>query len=202
MNFTLTPKQIEATKLHEKYRHVLLYGGARSGKNFVCIHSIITRALETRSDHLVVGKSLKSDTLPRVIELRFPDMEYQMNLTDSRLDFKNGSTVWFRGLDIRGVTEGFAAEHFSTIMFPQCDRIKLHEANNITVRLKKQGGLAMYTCRQRESRHWTYTAFDKTQPIPVEDIFVLECTILGCLNPSYNLNAASLEFQDYSKGGS
>ena len=80
----LTERQQQAWEvLAGPKTHVMLFGGSRSGKTFLLIRAIITRALNAAgSRHAVlrfrfnaVKQSICYDTWPRVLELCFPGVE-------------------------------------------------------------------------------------------------------------------------------
>jgi phage terminase large subunit len=71
-------------------RHTLIYGGSRSGKTFLIERAVLLRALKAPgSRHALLRyrataarSSLWLDTIPKVRQLCFPDVE----LTDHRQD--------------------------------------------------------------------------------------------------------------------
>ncbi len=78
----LTARQIEANELLAgQAKHICLVGGARSGKTFLLVRAIFMRAWSAPgSRHLIarlrknhVVASIGRDTLPKVMELCFPD---------------------------------------------------------------------------------------------------------------------------------
>ena len=89
--FHLTAKQVEANKLlGSGKRHVMLYGGARSGKTFLLCRAIVTRALKAPgSRHLIaryrfnhVKNSIGVDTMRKVLALCFPHVTYKLDKSD------------------------------------------------------------------------------------------------------------------------
>ena len=113
--FTLTAKQVEANKLlGSGKRHIMLYGGARSGKTFVLTRAIITRAIKSAgSRHLIaryrfnhVKNSVGLDTFPKVMKLCYPGLKYKIDKSDWYVKFPhNGAEIWFGGLDEKERTE-------------------------------------------------------------------------------------------------
>ncbi len=69
--------------------HCMLYGGSRSGKTFIAIYSLIVRASKYKSRHVVLRlnfnhckTSIWLDTLPKVLEIAFPNLPVEWNKTD------------------------------------------------------------------------------------------------------------------------
>jgi len=108
-----TAKQHEAIALLQgDARHVMLYGGSRSGKTFILLYALIVRALKTKSRHLIlrlhfnhVKTSIWHDTLPKVLDLICPNVPIEWNRSDYFISFPNGSEIWIGGLDDKERTE-------------------------------------------------------------------------------------------------
>ena len=86
--FNHTEKQHEAVRVLASGDEAALFGGSRSGKTFIIIRSIIIRACKTKSRHLIARfrfnhakTSIWYDTLPKVLELCFPDLKVTFNIT-------------------------------------------------------------------------------------------------------------------------
>ena len=74
--FTKHEKQSIATRLLAGFMYTMLYGGARSGKTFILLRSVIIRACRVKSRHVVLRLKFKHvkaavvlDTLPKVLAL-------------------------------------------------------------------------------------------------------------------------------------
>jgi phage terminase large subunit-like protein len=106
--FKLTKKQ-EALRdlIASDARHILLVGGGRSGKTFLFVRAIVTRALLIpNSRHCIVRfrynhvrASVWLQTFPAVMRLCFPTVTWEDARSDGYLKFPNGSEIWFAGLD-------------------------------------------------------------------------------------------------------
>ena len=175
----LTPDQQEARKLLGSIaRHIMLYGGSRSGKTFLIIYAIIVRALladksrhacfRFRFNHIKV--SIIHDTLPKVMDLCFPGMWAKCHLDkqDWFLTLPNGSEVWFGGLDDKERTEKILGQEHSTLYFNECSQIPFNSVTTALTRLAqkviKQDGRplrlkAFYDCNPPSDAHWTYKQF-------------------------------------------
>src|ERR1700761_6474048 len=112
--FKLTAKQEEANKvLASDATYCCLGGGSRSGKTFLIIRAQVTRRLKApgsrgavlrfRFGH--VKQSIIHDTFPKVMNLCFPQVDYELNRSDWFATFPGGSELWFGGLDDKERTE-------------------------------------------------------------------------------------------------
>ncbi|CAB4150514.1 Phage terminase large subunit [uncultured Caudovirales phage] len=158
-------------------RHVLLYGGSRSGKTYMVIFSILLRAmLAPRSTHLVarlhhnaVRKTLLQGTFAEVIRDRFPRVRVQVNLSDSVARLPNGSEIHFSGLDSEERVEKLLGMEFSSIYLNECSQIPWGVVPLIRSRLAQRptyrnsgGRMAVrmfYDLNPSGSRHWTAQEF-------------------------------------------
>ena len=105
--FSLTPKQQELRdKAASPARHVLAYGGSRSGKTFGFCYCVAVRALSApESRHLIarlhnidVRQAVMMDTWPAVMRAAFPGVGWTPNRQGRFITLPNGSEVWFGGL--------------------------------------------------------------------------------------------------------
>lgn len=104
-----SPKQVEVwDEIAERNpRHVLLYGGSRSGKTYMTIYSLLLRAvLAPRSRHLIarlhhnaVKRTIMMTTFADVLRDRFPAVRVEVNHSDQIARLANGSELHFSGLD-------------------------------------------------------------------------------------------------------
>lgn len=200
MSFIKTPKQIEAIdKLNGPAKHVLLYGGARSGKSFVIVRNIVLRSLKTKSRHVILRKhfahvkqSVWLDTLPRVIELCFPLVKDKLvwNQSDYYLQFPNGSEIWIGGLDDKERTEKILGKEYSSIFFNECSEISYESRNMAITRLAEKNCLRKrfyYDCNPPKETHWTYSLFvEGIDPLTGDKIDKNDYDLL-LINPADNL---------------
>jgi phage terminase large subunit-like protein len=130
--FELTPKQKEANaKLASLATHIMLFGGSRSGKTFLIVRAICIRAMKApKSRHAIlrfrfnaVKASIVFDTFPKVMEICFPLIKYDINKTDWFVEFPNGSQIWFGGLDDKERTEKILGQEYATIFLNECSQI-------------------------------------------------------------------------------
>lgn len=175
--FSKTPDQVEAVKLlGGNARHVLLFGGSRSGKTFILIYALVMRALKASgSRHAVLRFRFNSakqaiwlDTLPKVMKLCFPGVKIKENRTDWFLQFENGSEIWLCGLDDDARVEKILGKEFATVYFNECSEISYHAVTIALSRLAQNTALknrAYYDCNPVGKSHWSYRLFvEKIDP--------------------------------------
>ena len=173
----LTEKQIEAIPLLAgPARHIMLFGGSRSGKTFLLMRAIILRALKgTASRHAIlryrfshVKASIVLDTLPKVLSNCFPDLpglKVALNKSDWFYTLPNKSEIWFGGLDDKERTEKILGSEFATLYLNECSQIPLSSRNIAMTRVaQKIDGLRQkiyYDCNPPPEGHWTHRIFDR-----------------------------------------
>jgi hypothetical protein len=183
----LTLKQEKANELlGSKATHCMLYGGSRSGKTFVLVRALMTRALAYKSRHAMlryrfnhIKASIIYDTLPKVMELCFPGVADHCHLdkTDWFYKLPNGSEVWFGGLDDKERTEKILGQEYATVYLNECSQIPWASRNMAMTRLAQNTPLrlkAYYDCNPPGMAHWTYRLFiekrDPDRRTPVADV--------------------------------
>jgi predicted phage terminase large subunit-like protein len=183
-SFKLTPKQIEANRLlASAAQHIMLFGGSRSGKTFLIVRAICTRALKApgsrhaslrfRFGH--IKSSIVLDTFPKVMKLCFPGTEYELNKTDLYARFPNDSEYWFGGLDDKERTEKILGNEYVTLHLNECSQIPWQSRNISVTRLaqlvnQKVNGIESvlplkmyYDENPPDKGHWTYKLFKAHQ---------------------------------------
>ena len=176
----LTAKQIEARAiLSGPAKHVMLFGGSRSGKTFLITRQIVVRAIKApRSRHAIlrfrfnhVKASVVLDTFPRVMELCWPDMSYRLDKTDFYATLPNGSQIWFGGLDDKERTEKILGQEHATLYLNECSQIPYQSQQLATTRLAQSVQVAVeglsgalvpkmfYDCNPPSKAHWSYRLF-------------------------------------------
>jgi len=189
-----TQKQLEANVLLQgKAQHVMLFGGSRSGKTFWIVRVIVWRALSSpQSRHCIlrfvlghIKQSIVLDTFPKVMNLCFPGIKYDLNKSDLYASFPNGSEIWFGGLDEKDRVEKILGNEYATIYLNECSQIPWGSRNVALTRLaqlvtqKVKGRdpitlpLKMYYDENPPDKgHWTYKLFrlgidpESRQPLP------------------------------------
>ncbi len=190
----LTERQLKAQEvLASDATHVILYGGSRSGKTFLLVRNVCTRALKApKSRHAIlrfrfnaIKASVVMDTFPKVMNLAFPGVKYTISKTDWFAEFENGSQIWFAGLDDKERTEKILGMEFATIYLNEASQIPQGSRDIAVTRLAQavnqvyEGGQERplkprmyYDCNPPSKAHWSYKLFvekrdpDTRQPIP------------------------------------
>ena len=170
--FKRTLKQKEQTKvLRGPHKHIMSYGGSRSGKTFGICRALVIRAIKEKSRHLATRfkfnhakTSLWYETFPKVMDICFPEQEYKLNKADFFIQFPNGSEIWIGGLDEKKRVEKILGKEYSTIFFNECSQIPYSSVSIALTRLAEKNGLkkkAYYDENPPTKRHWSYPLFMK-----------------------------------------
>ncbi len=178
--FKLTDKQAEAQAICAgPAKHVMLFGGSRSGKTFLHVRNLVTRALKApNSRHVAfrfrfnaIKASIVLDTFPKVMRLAFPGVTYKLDRTDWYATFPNGAEIWFAGLDDAERAEKVLGMEFATIYFNECSQIPYPSLQLALTRLAQQidqviDGSArplkprvFYDMNPPNKAHWSYRQF-------------------------------------------
>lgn len=171
-SFAYTTAQKSALTLLSGGAHnVMLFGGSRSGKTFTLCAALAVRALKAPgSRHAVIRRyfsgvrsSVGLDTMPKMLNLRFPGLDWKFNRSDACFLFPNGSEIWLLGLDDADRSEKILGKEFATIYFNECSEISYDSIQTALTRLaQKVSGLknkAFYDCNPPSKSHWTYQVF-------------------------------------------
>ena len=177
----LHTKQVEALNvINGDATYAMLFGGSRSGKTFLLVRQIIVRALKApKSRHAIlrfrfnqVKNSIVYDTFPKVMELSFPGVKYNINKTDWFITLPNGSEIWFGGLDDKERTEKILGMEFVTIYLNECSQIPYNSVGIAITRLAQKVEQVIegknptllkprmyFDCNPPNKNHWTYALF-------------------------------------------
>jgi phage terminase large subunit-like protein len=160
--------------------HIMLFGGSRSGKTFLLVRNVVFRALKApKSRHAIfrfrynhVKTSIVQDTFPKVMDVAFPGVKYNLNKHDGFAEFENGSQIWFAGLDDKERTEKILGQEYATIYLNECSQIPFGSVGIVTTRLaqrvqqKIEGREPVhlkprmyYDCNPPSKAHWAYQQF-------------------------------------------
>lgn len=223
MAFALTAKQQQANQvLASAATHVMLFGGSRSGKTLLDVRGITVRAMKApESRHALlrfrfnaVKSSIVYDTFPRVMQMCWPDVRYELNKSDWFAQLWNGSQVWFGGLDDKERTEKILGNEYATIFLNECSQIPWSSRNIAVTRLaqkvmvRAEGAepyplpLKMYyDCNPPDKAHWTYRYFVlKVDPETREPIANPDDVAAFRLNPEDNRDNLPTGYLDTLRG--
>jgi len=171
-SYALTRRQDKANKmLGGKARHNLIVGGSRSGKTFLLVRAIITRALRAPATrHAImrlrgnaVRSSIALDTLPKVMDVCFPMAHLVEHRQDGFFELPNGSQIWLGGLDDKQRVEKILGQEYATIYFNECSQIPYGSVLVALTRLAQVAPAikqrAYYDLNPSGTGHWTYDLF-------------------------------------------
>ena len=193
--------------LMKAYMFFMVFGGSRSGKTFMLVRAIVVRALKSKgSRHAIlrfrfnaVKASIIYDTFPKVMDLCFPGVKYDLNKTDWFVELENGSQIWFGGLDDKERTEKILGQEYATIYLNESSQIPwssvgiaitrlaqncMQEIDDVTSPLPLR---MFFDCNPPEKTHWTYRLFVlKVDPDTREPIRNAEEYGSFQINPRHN----------------
>lgn len=205
-------------------REILVSSGSRSGKTFIIIWAILTIAAKfPGSRHLIARKhfshakgSVWLDTLPKVIDVCFPEMKTALkwNNTDFFLQFPNGSEIWVAGLDDKERVDKILGREYLNIFLNECSEISFDTYTTVKSRLaqkcfmiKANGdrveGKNMMLLDQNpsSSEHWTKLLFyDKIDPESKTAISRPDRYVYTHIHPSENVENISQDYLDMLEG--
>ena len=188
--FELTPKQRELRDAAAgKARHVLAFGGSRSGKTFAFSYCVAKRGmmapgsrhLIARKHNIDVRQAVMLDTWPTMMRLAFPGVPWDMNKSDQFITLPTGSEVWFGGLDDAARIDKILGREYATVYPNECSQIGYDAILTLRTRLaqnvdksdgRKLALKAYYDLNPVGRSHWTYREFvegvrpENRQPLP------------------------------------
>jgi len=214
----LTAKQAEAQViLAGPAKHIMLFGGSRSGKTFLLTRNVALRAIKAPgSRHAIlrfrfnhVKASVVLDTFPKVMSLAFPGVDYHIDKSDwfARL---GESQIWFGGLDDRERTEKILGQEHATLFLNECSQIPYISQQLATTRLAQMVEQVVkgrqdrplkprmyYDCNPPSKGHWTYKLFvagqDPETKQPIERPGDYQCYQINPRDNLANLPAGYLD---------
>lgn len=205
-NFSKTKIQCEAVRLlASPAKHIMLYGGSRSGKTFITVYAIIIRASKVKSRHVMLRQTFNSiktsiwlDTMIKVLAIAFPNLTYQLNKTDYYMTLPNGSEIWIAGLDDDKRVEKILGKEFSTIFFNECSQLSYSAIQVALTRLAEKNSLkkkVYYDENPPSKKHWSYWLFvKKLDPIESEPLEDPDEYASMVMNPKDNMENIDEEY--------
>lgn len=194
-----TADQQKALKLlGSSIPNILLYGGSRSGKTFILLYALVVRALRAAgSRHIIlryrgnsVIRSVRMDTFDKVMQLAFPSVSFNEDVSDGMIRFGNKSEIWFGGLDNDDRSDRILGREFATIYFNECSELQYSAVNTALTRLAQKTQLqnkAYFDCNPCGRGHWTYQLFiNHCDPVTHEAIRHPEFYEAMLMNPDGN----------------
>ncbi len=193
--------------LEAPQRYSCLAGGTRSGKTFLIVHAIVSRALSApNSRHAILRfhanaarASIALDTLPNVMRLCFPGIKLKEHRQDGFFELPNKARIWVGGLDDKERVEKILGLEYVSIFLNEASQIPYASALIAFTRLAQSvEGLAQraYVDLNPTSKaHWTNLLFgEKRDPVSMQPLADPENYARGFLNPPDNAANLSAQF--------
>lgn len=144
---------------------------SRSGKTFIIVRNTLIRASKIKSRHISLRQTFNSiktsiflDTLPKVLQICFPELSVKYNKTDYYITLPNGSEYWFGGLDDERRLEKILGREFSTMHFNEITQMDFRSVQLALSRLAEKNDLSkkvFYDFNPSKKTHWSYYQFIK-----------------------------------------
>jgi hypothetical protein len=188
----------------------MLYGGSRSGKTAIATYAMSVRASKEKSRHAIlrskfnhVKTSVWMDTLPKILNLAFPNLKVKESKTDYFLKFPNDSELWIAGLDDGARVEKILGKEFSTIFFNEVSQMDYRSIQMALTRLAEKNNLkkkAYYDMNPPSKNHWSYAQFiQKLNPIdntPLKNPDMFRSIIMNPYDNMENIDGGYLDLLD------
>ncbi|MDR0497754.1 MAG: phage terminase large subunit [Treponema sp.] len=157
--------------LKSSAKHILLFGGSRSGKTTVLVMAIIYRALRfAGSRHLIcrfrakdARSSVLRETLLPWLDNTVGKCGYTYLAHESMVTLFNGSEIWIGGLGDREQADKILGHEYNTIYFNEISQLSYAAVTTAYSRLamKVPGcrNLFYYDCNPGSPLHWAYRVF-------------------------------------------
>ena len=188
-------------------KHILLFGGSRSGKTTVLVMAIIYRALRfTGSRHLICRYRAKDARSSVLRETLLPWLDntvgkngYNYLRHDSLVTLANGSEIWIGGLGDREQVDKILGHEYNTIYFNEISQISYAAVttaySRLAMRIPACRNLFLYDCNPGSPLHWAYRIFVKKQMFQTgEPLEKPELYASALLNPKDNAQNLSEDY--------
>lgn len=197
---SLTEKQCKAIRLlGGPAKHILLWGGARSGKSVILCMKLIQRACRyPESRHLIVRwrqshakTSIFMETLVPLLR-RFSELHFDFNWSEMMVKFSNNAEIWVGGLDDKERTEKLLGHEYSTIYFNEISQIGYDSIilgrTRLAQKIEKMPIKAYYDCNPPSPLHWAHKLFlEKVDPKTNEPLADTDLYVNLQMNPRDNI---------------
>jgi PBSX family phage terminase large subunit len=152
-------------------KHILLFGGSRSGKTTVLVMAIIFRALRyAGSRHLICRYRAKDARSSVLRETLFPWLDntvgkngYTYLAHESMITLFNGSEIWIGGLGDREQADKILGHEYCTIYFNEISQLSYAAVttaySRLAMRVEGCRNLFYYDCNPGSPLHWAYKIF-------------------------------------------
>jgi len=152
-------------------KHILLFGGSRSGKTTVIVMAIIFRALMyAGSRHLICRYRAKDARSSVLRETLFPWLDntvgkngYTYLSHESVVTLVNGSEIWIGGLGDKEQADKILGHEYNTIYFNEISQLSYITVttaySRLAMKVKGCRNLFFYDCNPGSPLHWAYKIF-------------------------------------------
>ena len=152
-------------------KHILLFGGSRSGKTTVLVMALIFRALRfAGSRHLIcrfrakdARSSVLRETLLPWLDNTVGKSGYTYLAHESMVTLFNGSEIWIGGLGDREQADKILGHEYNTIYFNEISQLSYAAVttaySRLAMRIQGCRNLFFYDCNPGSPLHWAYRIF-------------------------------------------
>ena len=152
-------------------KHILLFGGSRSGKTTVLVMAIIYRALWfAGSRHLICRYRAKDARSSVLRETLLPWLDHTVGRSkythlahESMVTLYNGSEIWIGGLGDREQADKILGHEYNTIYFNEVSQLSYVAVttaySRLAMRVDGCKNLFFYDCNPGSPLHWAYKIF-------------------------------------------
>jgi PBSX family phage terminase large subunit len=152
-------------------KHILLFGGSRSGKTTVLVMAVICRALRfPGSRHLICryrAKDARSSVLRETLLPWLTNTVGSGNYTylahENMITLFNGSEIWIGGLGDREQADKILGHEYNTIYFNEISQLSYAAVttaySRLAMRVPGCRNLFLYDCNPGSPLHWAYKIF-------------------------------------------
>ncbi|MDR2899939.1 MAG: phage terminase large subunit [Treponema sp.] len=182
-------------------KHILLFGGSRSGKTTVLVMVIIFRALMfAGSRHLICRLRAKDARSSVLQETLLPWLNntvgsdgYHYLKHESMIRLENGSEIWIGGLGDKEQADKILGHEYNTIYFNEISQLTYAAVttaySRLAMRVEGCRNLFLYDCNPGSPLHWAYKIFVlKRTFLTGEPLEKAELYASMILNPADNRN--------------
>jgi hypothetical protein len=198
--FKPTVAQLKALRLVKGgAKHILLFGGSRSGKTTVLAMALVYRAVRyAGSRHLIcrlrakdARSSVLRETLLPWLDNTIGRANYDYHKHNDVITLFNGSEIWIGGLGDREQADKILGHEYNTIYFNEISQLSYAAVTTAYSRLamKVEGcrNVFLYDCNPGSPLHWAYKIFVlKKQFLSGEALIKPELYASMLLNPDDN----------------
>jgi PBSX family phage terminase large subunit len=157
--------------LKDGAKHILLFGGSRSGKTTVLVMAVIYRALRfAGSRHLIcryrakdARSSVLRETLLPWLANTIGNGNYTYLAHENMVTLCNGSEIWIGGLGDREQADKILGHEYNTIYFNEISQLSYAAVttaySRLAMRVPGCRNLFLYDCNPGSPLHWAYKIF-------------------------------------------